>query len=271
MKNFLLILSINLCLLSTQFFSFPQFVYAKSNDFNQLKSTHFIVNYQQGVERQYASKVKQKGEYFYRKITQEFNLVRDKLWLWDNRAVIFIAKDKEQYLKNFNCPEWSSACVSYWDKIIYTYPSQKNFISILAHELTHIIFREYLKNNNLPLWLDEGMATYIEDKYAGGHYKKRDYALETLINKGEYLPLREVTNVNTLILKNKSDDYVNKFYLQSFSIVNFLVERYQKHRFSQFLWNLKNENNVEKALSKTYYQLKNIDELEKRWTKFYRK
>ena len=61
-----------------------------------------------------------------------------------NRAKILVAKYKDEYDKKNYCPEWSGACVDYQGKAIFTYPQQKEFSLILAHELTHVIFREYL-------------------------------------------------------------------------------------------------------------------------------
>ncbi|MCF7800281.1 hypothetical protein K9M16_04770 [Candidatus Babeliales bacterium] len=159
--------------------------------------------------------------------------------------------------------------MNYRTKMIYTYPNQENFISILAHELTHIIFREYLGRQNLPLWLDEGVAMYVERKYTNLTYQGLDQQMEDKIKKANFIAFKKLMNINAQELQSKPTTYVNLFYLQSFSLINFMVERYQKHNFSRFLWNLKNENNVERALSKTYYQLKNIDEFEKRWKKFY--
>lgn len=268
-RIFIWILSISLFLLTAQSGLEMKSVYGASEEFKQLKSTHFIINYQDGVERSYAREIKRKSEDFYKRITQEFHLVRNKLWLWDNRAKIFIAKDQKNYLKNFDCPKWSAACVNYRTKMIYTYPNQKNFISILAHELTHIIFREYLDRQNLPLWLDEGVAMYIERKYTDLAYQGLNQRMQNKIENGNFIDFKELMSLDAQELQSKSNNYVNLFYLQSFSIINFLIERYRKHNFSRFLWNLKNENNIEKALSKTYYQLKNRDEFAKKWKKFY--
>ncbi len=271
MKIFLLILLINSLFLSGQLLLKDKIACAENKDFNQLRSTHFIVNYQNGIGWFYANEIKKKAEEFYRKITQEFGLVRDKLWLWDNRAKIFIAKDKKEYLKNFNCPDWSAACVDYEAKKIFTYPGQNDFIPILAHELTHIIFREYITRQTLPLWLDEGMAIYIEAQLAKADYRQSFYWVQKMIKDNNFIPFNELMNLSALALKGKPSSYVEAFYLQSFSIVNFLIEEYQKHHFSELLWRFKGEKDIEKALARTYYHFRNIDALEREWKKFYLK
>ncbi|MCF7873907.1 MAG: hypothetical protein K9L84_00820 [Candidatus Omnitrophica bacterium] len=271
MRNFLLIILVNLFLLSGEFLLNPQDADAKVKDFRQLKSSHFIISYSPEVKRPYVTEVKKKAEKFYREITQEFHLVRDELWLWDNRAKIFIAENREEYLDNFNCPNWSSACVNYREKRIYTYPDQKDFISTLAHELTHIVFREYVGRQILPLWLDEGMAMYTETKFSDSRYKNYSSQIKKKIKNNSFIPFDELTTINARVLGEKPSSYVDTFYLQSFSLINFLIENYKKHRFSQLLWNYKNESDIKKALSKTYYQLNNLEDLEERWKNYYLK
>jgi len=69
--------------------------------YKQLRSTHFIIFYDSQIDKNYASKIKDTAEKFYRVITQEFGLIRDKLWLWESRTKVFIAKDKSDYLNYF--------------------------------------------------------------------------------------------------------------------------------------------------------------------------
>jgi hypothetical protein len=159
--------------------------------------------------------------------------------------------------------------INYLSKQIYTYPNQKNFIPILAHELTHIIFREYMKKQLLPLWLDEGLAMYIETKYGKADYRRSFSYLREKIKNNSYIPFEELTSIDARDLKNKPSSYVDIFYLESFSIINFMIDKYQRHRFSSFLWNLKRKKNVKDALRATYYHFNDLKNFEERWKIFY--
>lgn len=235
-----------------------------------MRSGHFIITYHKDVKPEYITDMKNVSEKFYRTITQEFNFLRDKLWLWENRAKIFVAKDRDAYRTDFNCSDWSSACVSYRDKAIYTYPEHKRFKPVFAHELTHIIFREYVKENNLPLWLDEGVAVYVEEKYGGeGSYKRQLYKMKEYIKNNEYIKIADLNRFSPAALGSKPNDYVSLFYLESFSIVNFLIKAYGRYRFSLFLSSLRQGHSLEKSLSRTYYHFKDLASLEKRWKDFY--
>ena len=238
-------------------------------DLLQLRSNHFIINHHKDVSKSYVDKIKSTAEQYYRIITQEFNFMRDKPWVWDDRAKIFIAKDKKDYEKRFNCSPWAIACVDYQRKIIYAYPQSSNFDTTLVHELTHIIFHEYIKGASVPLWLDEGMATYIENKKAAGRYDKRLYTLKPKIEDGSYIKFLELNSITPGDLRGASDEHVQNFYLESFSIVNFIIKKHGRYKFSQFLKYIGSGYSLEQSLTKVFYQFKSLEDLEKNWKKFY--
>jgi len=239
------------------------------DEFKELRCEHFIVYYEEGVNREYAVEVKDIAEKFYRTITGEFNLIRDKLWLWENRAKIYIAKDKESFLKKFKCSEWSAACVDYQRKRIYTYPDDKRFKPVLIHELTHIIFREYVGSGNRALWLDEGMATYMEDKYDKEAYSRQLKFLKKKIKNNEYINLSRLNQITYKELNTFSQEEVALFYVESFSIIYFIIKENGRHNFWRFLYYLKSGKGTESALAAAFYRWKNLEELEKQWKRFY--
>ncbi|MFH1519089.1 MAG: peptidase MA family metallohydrolase [Candidatus Omnitrophota bacterium] len=246
-------------------------VYAKEKEFYQLRSEHFIINYKKGVDKAYITKLKNIAEKYYRIITQDFNFYRDKFWIWENRAKIFIANDRDDYLNSFNCSGWSAACVNHRAKIIYTYPDQEKFYTILVHELTHIIFSEYIGENKLALWLDEGVATYMESKYGSNNYASSLYLLREKIKDNTYIKLPQLHKVTIGSLNKAPSDYVDLFYLESFSIVNFIISKYGKYKFSQMLRWLRKGDEIEEALAKVFYNFNNFDKLEMKWKEYYQK
>jgi Peptidase MA superfamily len=239
------------------------------DNFKVERAEHFLIYYDSGVSASKASSVKNLAEKYYRLITQEFHLIRDELWVWDKRAKIYIAEDKEQYHKLFDCQSWSEACVEYRNKTIYTYVGQDSFSKILVHELTHIIFREYVGQNTLPLWLDEGVATYMEDKYAGGHYKRYLKNIKKKISDNTFIPIDELTQLNGLALGAKPKDYVTLFYAQSYSVVNFIITKYGRHNFSRFFSYVREGMPLKKALARVYFDFREFEKLERLWKKYY--
>ena len=246
------------------------FAYAKEKDFRQLRSEHFIINYKEEVSNSYVRKIKNIAEKYYRVITQQFNFYRDKSWVWDNRAKVFIANNRDDYLESFECSSWSTACVDYFGKIIYTYPDQERFTSVFIHELTHIIFREYIKKGRFPLWLDEGVAVFMEDKYAHTYSGGTSF-LKQKIKNDSYIKFSKLGSITVNSLNSKGQDYVNLFYLESFSIINFIMKRYGKHKFFNFLRALRKGQSLEEALSKVLYDFKDLNKMEEKWKDYYRK
>ena len=244
--------------------------YAAGKDFRQLRSEHFIINYKEEVDNAYVRKIKSTAEKYYRIITRQFNFYRDKFWIWDNRAKVFIASDRDDYLESFECSPWSAACVNYHGKIIYTYPDQEKFNPIFVHELTHIIFREYIGEGKLPLWMDEGVAVYMEDKY-GKTYRDGINLLKAKIKEDTYIKFSQLNKITVRSLNDKSQDYVNLFYLESFSIINFIMKKYGKYKFSSFLQMLRKGLGLEEALAKVFYDFKDLNKLEAKWKDYYRK
>ena len=271
MRIFLTILIFNLVIMVVEAPNKSKVAYASEQGFRTLGSEHFVINYQEEVGYSYAGKIKKTAEKFYRIITQEFNLVREKLWLRDNRTKVFIAKDKETYVEDFGCSAWSSACVNYRDRIIYTYPNYdyERFIPTFVHELTHIIFREYVGQGKLPLWLDEGVATYMEEKYGANFYQNSFALLRERIERGDYIKIEDLMKVTPQDLKGKPQDYLNLFYIESYSIINFIMDRYGKYKFSNLLYYLKRGYSLQDSLSRVSYEIRDLDKLEDKWKRFY--
>jgi len=242
-----------------------------TQELREEKSLHFIVNYNPEIEREYIREIIKEAEEFYRIITQEFYLIRENPWLWDERAKIFVARDKEEYKNSFPCPDWSEACVNYHQKVIYTYKNQKKFSSFLAHELAHIIFREYVGRNwHLPLWIDEGVAVYVESKYANPSLEKfLMKEIRRIIKEKKYINFDKINSI--FLGKNANKEFVNVFYIQAWSMVNFLRERFGKIKFKEYLNQISKGKDSQQMIFSTYSLIDNNEDFERLWRGFYLK
>lgn len=254
LKSFLLFIFGSFCVFTA---------YSKDTAFKELRSEHFIINYALESENS-VYKIRDDAEYCYRTITQEFGLTQTSLWSFENRAAIFIAKDRQDYLSQFNCPPWSAACVNYFRRIIYTYPSQENFSQMLMHELTHIIFREYIGFGRLPLWVDEGMATYIS-KRGSLEEQLAVTSIKQLISTNKYIQFSRLNSIYAL--GTGIDTAV--FYEQAFSIIYFLRKRFGREDFAEFLSYLKSGSNIEEAIRRAFSGIGDMNALEEAWKRFY--
>ena len=90
---------------------------------------------------------------------------------------------------------------------------------VIPHELTHLVFNSATRNpyHFAPLWLNEGIATYLSEGYGSG---RRD-AVRTAVADGSLLPLRALTGQFPT-----TQDRAYLAYSVSVSAVSYLVAHY---------------------------------------------
>jgi hypothetical protein len=251
-KNILLILLLLLILCVNGFCTEGQWQTAKS--------THFIAYFKK-VDEKFINELINKSEGYYTAITNDLGFSRFDFWLWDERAKIYIYDDVEEYKVNTGQPAWSAGCVSVKDKIIKTYPLASGFFdTLLPHELGHIVFRELVgfDNRNIPLWLDEGVASYEEmsRRFAAKRYLRR------AIKENKFMPLDKLSDINLSLVQDKQ--IVDIFYAEAVSLVDYLVSKFGNISFVNFCKDLRDGKSLDAAISRTY-PYANLRELNNAW------
>jgi hypothetical protein len=126
----------------------------------------------------------------------------------------------------------------------------------LVHELTHLVVRQvtFGPYGQLPLWLDEGLATYTEGELDP---ILRSYLEEAILNN-------ELISVRSLC--SPFSAYREKAYLsygESYSIVEYLLDNYGQDKMADLLALLKQGNTYDEALTAVYGF--DISGLDARW------
>ena len=212
------------------------------------KSTHFIVYYKNAPE-DFIRRLSENAESDYDRIAEEFGFTRYKFWLWDDRARIYVHDGAEEYQTATGMPAWSGGFAEPQQKVIHTFVYAQNFFeTVLAHEMGHIIFREFVGYLNfaVPRWLDEGVAT---------HQEKSQYALarpllQNAMREGKLVPLSQLETMGPQLAL--SSDAARLFYLESYSAIDFLITQYCKDAFVTFCQNLRDKRNLERAIASAY-------------------
>lgn len=226
------------------------------------KSAHFLVRYNNAPEN-FIKKLIDEAEGYYNSIVSELGFSRYEFWLWDNRTTVYVYDDAENYRSATGQPGWSGGAAVAKEKIIYTYPSDKDFFgSILPHELGHIIFREFVgfDNTAIPLWLEEGVASYQEKL----KYSAADSLVRDAFNNGSFIPLGEISVFN---LSAADSHTATLFYCESFSLVKFLLQKFGKDNFTHFCRKLRDKKELESALNLAY-PFSNPEELQEAWKQY---
>lgn len=240
------------------------FSWAAANDnWHIIKSTHFIVYYKNASNR-FIERLIDTAEDCYGKIADDLGFRRQDFWLKDKRAKIYIYDNSEDYQTATSQPAWSSGCAVGREKEIHSFPYASAFFDrVLPHEMGHIIFREFVgvDNSAVPLWLDEGVASYQEN----AKRSSSNILVIKAIKAGSVIGLEKLNSLNPEQILDRQ--VVETFYAEAVSVVCYLIKQFGEDNFVYFCRRLRDTRDLNKALNYTY-SLKNIRELEQAWQRY---
>lgn len=255
---------------------------------SDLKGKHFVVLFADAKksvmsdlsvrlegEKAFARKVLRNAERYYNRIAKTLGFARRTgFWTWENRVRIFVYPSNPSYMKDASRPKWSRGMTDYNARTItgyHTWREDEFLDEILPHELTHLIFRDFVGfGGEISLWLDEGVAQLLERE--GKKRIESRWLAKELEWKKRLLPIRDLVVVTSFRLRHEmSTRAVREFYVQSLSLVDFMIEKYGSTRFEKFCRQLKMGKRLDGALKSTYpSSLKTLENLQKRWHQFLR-
>jgi hypothetical protein len=125
----------------------------------------------------------------------------------------------------------------------------------LVHELTHLVVHQatFSPYGQLPLWLDEGLATYSEGEL--------DPDLRSSLNRA----ISEGTLISVRSLCSPFSAYADKArlsYAQSYSLVEYLLDNHGQDRMLDLLTLFKQGNTYDEALTEVYgFDIAGLDAL----------
>jgi hypothetical protein len=224
------------------------------------KSDHFLVYYDAEVSAEFADTVLESAEKFYNELTEKLGFRRYDYWTWDNRAKIHVYADQETYARQTKQPAWSGGAASYETKTIWTFPREAGFFdSLLPHEIGHIIFRDVIGAHRVPLWLEEGVASYLETAKRFGSEKMVMDALED----GSFVPLSTLSKMDTYALRGEHS--VQLFYAESISVISYLINTFGVDRFNRMCEKIKAGKSLDAALGYAYFDISDEEDLGVLW------
>lgn len=184
---------------------------------------HFIIRYRRS-EHLEGSKIRDYLRGAYRNISQDFGY-------YPKYKIPVLLYDREEYESLMgSVPHWSGAL--YDGKIrlpIYQGAmTEQGLKKLIHHELTHAFVLD-LSQMKCPIWLNEGLAQYEENKV-------QSLDLQMLINA---VRTKTLISMDELmfedISKNPSQEKAIIFYLESFSFVSYTIEHSRFYNMKQFL------------------------------------
>ncbi len=233
-------------------------------DWQEIKGDHFIVYY--GGDQVFARDALRKAEVYYNRIADDLGYARhSNFWQWENRARIMIYPTEKQFQEASGEPAWSKGTADYSQKQILTFAWSGDFLeSLLPHEIAHLVFRDFVGfKGEVPLWLDEGVAQYEEPKKRA---LARRYG-SLLLQKQKMLPFVDMGSVH--LSEWQEEETVQFFYMQSLSVVEFLLKRHGAISFAGFCRELRDGKSLDEALLVSYPgRIGGLEDLQSQWIKY---
>jgi len=125
----------------------------------------------------------------------------------------------------------------------------------VAHELTHLVIHQMVLNpyNDLPTWLDEGLAMHTEG-VLGPQFTT--YLNKAIAEKG----LISVRSLSSPFSAYAEQSYLS--YAQSYSLVDFLISNYGQTQMLELLLTFRQGSSYDGALEKVYgFDMDGLDTL----------
>ncbi|MBI5630199.1 MAG: hypothetical protein HY921_04870 [Elusimicrobia bacterium] len=221
----------------------------------ELASLHFQVKAYGGEA---ARQVADLSEELYNRIMVDTNL-----FSFRPRGLyqLVVYADQSEYRRKTGQPDWSGAATV--GNAIYAYPGP-HLKRTLAHEMTHLIFYEYMGFMNLDhRWVSEGLAVYEENQAAEGSGSSGIFSDLRGRLRQQPFPMEQFIH---LVPATERERTVSSWYAQAESMVRFMIERGGKIGFSQFLAALRESRSFDQAVAEGYPGVwRSLADLEAAW------
>jgi len=202
------------------------------------ESKYFLVEYRNISNQKIELFIKAIDKYFL-EIQQGIGF---PIWEIDSKVLIIICENRADYFYkvislggSFENAAYSCGITFSDLATIVVYKNQGKLDDrIVIHEMVHIMLNLIFKDSPIPLWLNEGIALYFETLTG----KEPDLSLSTdAILKYQKSIRNEFIDFSDLDTHYpKSHDDKLMMYFQSYSFVNFLIQKYGMNVFQKFLY-----------------------------------
>jgi hypothetical protein len=226
----------------------------------------------------FAADVLASAEHHYRRIAADLGYTRSEFWTWDKRVSIVIYPDPGSYAASTGHPSWSQGMSDYAKKEISSYAFSSILMEqILAHEMTHLILRDFLGKGDLPRWLDEGVAQWEEEP----RRLESRQIMRNCLERDLLLSIEEMNQININVvdkffaglpdrtwLAKAGKELMAIYYAEAVSMIGFLIDTFGPAEFIGFCRQLRDGKPLEKAIVLAYpKQFKSLKDFEEQWKK----
>ena len=221
-------------------------------DLDTYDEEHFIIKYRKGEQGYEGSWLQNLLRDAYRQISQDFGA-------YFNHKTVVLFYSSQEFHDVTGQDMWVAGL--YDGKIrLPAYRQgfrEDNLRAAAVHEMTHA-FVASLSDARAPAWIHEGLAEYEQNKVLPVNMTVFDAA----VRKKTLIPMSSLLSEN--LQKNKLEPMeVALFYQEVYSLVSYMVERYQLYRMKEILLKFKEGKPAEQAIEEVLGI--SASQLEKEW------
>ena len=231
------------------------------------QTTHFVMHFAASEGTNFAWKVAQQSEFFFRYISQELGGAQDH---YPFRSHIFTFRNETRWKKFLKTqPDVSKWSYSFAQGLCMFLQQGKNAeqqSGVLAHEMTHLMVNHFIVGQP-PLWLNEGVAEYYGE-FGLSEYRGLKRHPGSVFKSGG---LREPMTLERLFAIEKypgDEKEVHKLYATSKYFVGFLMIKKPHEKFPGFLVDMAAGMPALAALQK-HYDFPDLASAQKEFARFY--
>jgi hypothetical protein len=228
--------------------------HAQSAQRNFIEQRGVVVIFDAGL-----APVAEKVASFYPAIKSE--LEKSLGWKVDFRPEIVLIKDNETFQKMSGNPLTVGYALPGKDVIVIDHSRMIiepfTLETTIKHELCHLLLHEYIKDENLPRWLDEGVAQWASGGLADIIMEKRP-VLDGAVMQNRMLGLRYLADGFP-----EDDARLRLAYAESKSFVEYMAADNGAQDLLDVLNSLKAGNDIDSAIMEAFSI--SFAELEQRW------
>lgn len=189
---------------------------------------------------------------------------------------LYLCETREEYLARAPyAPPWEQASALPAQNSIYIHklpPDQPiYFASVLAHELSHLLYHRFFPVRGNDAWLNEGLADYLGYAFAleRAGFPRQEWLRRNRFQglAGRSMPFDRFFSTDPHALADVED--VKTFYRQGFSVVFMLVEHYGRKDFLRFLDAYRRRGDAALALADAYPSIQGLEDLAAVWGLFF--
>jgi hypothetical protein len=174
---------------------------------------------------------------------------------------IVVYKDQAEYAQKTKQTGSSRAVVA--GNAIYTY-SGPEANTALAHHLMHLIFNVYMGEKASSLqWLNEGLAMHEEAARMSDSERVNFQTIQSNKLRTDRMPFSQMT---FFVGSNEENRRQEVWYLQTESVVSFVMKQGTSLTFAAFLNELRNGSDLDHAIANNYSgKFRGVGDLEVSW------